>query len=139
MALIFSEPGNPASELLELRCSCCRETKPMKHFPASCAVYRRGACRSCNALKARNKCSDPLSRKLESARVRYRRLGSVKVDDIATLYARFGFDSSNEEHLRHTWVSKLNDEKPVTAENLTLKWRHSHCPARTMHSHVPAT
>jgi hypothetical protein len=122
-ALVFSEPGNPASELLEMRCSRCRQTKPVSQFPASCAVYRRGTCRDCNALSAREKRSQPVARKLESARVRYRHLGGVTVRDVAALYEQFGLDVDNDDHVRHTCVSKVNEEEPLGIGNVTLKWR----------------
>lgn len=130
MALVFSEAGNASSELVEMRCSFCHKTKQMRDFPPSCIVYRRGACRACNARKARSKCEHPLSRKLESARVRYKRVGSMKVKDVAALYEQFGFDASNEEHLRHTWLAKVHDTQPFDANNVTLKWHARLAPIR---------
>ena len=107
MSLVFSEPGNQQSELIEMRCCLCKLTKPMRMFPASCAVYRRGSCRSCNAMKARNKCANPLARKLESARVRYQRLGSVTLEDVAALYASYGVDITNEGDVKRTCICKI--------------------------------
>ena len=107
MSLVFSEPGNQQSELIEMRCCLCKLTKPMRMFPASCAVYRRGCCRSCNAMKARNKCANPLARKLESARVRYQRLGSVTLEDVAALYASYGVDITNEGDVKRTSICKI--------------------------------
>ena len=113
MALVFSEPGNQRSELVEMRCCVCKATKPMRMFPASCAVYRRGSCRQCNAVKARNRCSDPLARKLESARVRYRRLGSVTLEAVAALYASYGIDVNNEGDVKHTCLCKIRGSRQV--------------------------
>jgi len=90
-----------------MRCCLCKLTKPMRMFPASCAVYRRGSCRSCNAMKARNKCANPLARKLESARVRYQRLGSVTLEDVAALYASYGVDITNEGDVKRTCICKI--------------------------------
>lgn len=123
MALVFSEPGNPRSELLEMRCNSCKATKPMHNFPTSCAIYRRGTCRSCNVVKARDRCAGPLARKLESARVRYRRLGGIKVQDVAALYEIEGIDASNEEILKHTCICKVDNAAPFSVDNMRIKWR----------------
>ena len=121
-SFVFSEPGNHRSELLEMKCSSCREVKSLKHFPASCAVYRRGTCRCCNATKARDKCSNPLARKLESARVRYKRIGSVKLEDVALLYSQRGIDVRNVEEVKQTCICKIRDSEPFYVQNLTIKW-----------------
>ena len=128
MALVFSDRGDRGSELLGLRCSMCRETKPVEQFPASCAVYRRGTCRSCNAAKARMKCSDPLARKLESARVRYKRLGSVKLQEVAALYIMHGIDIRNEDDVKRTCLCKIRDAEPFSLANVTIKWHARDAP-----------
>jgi hypothetical protein len=138
-SLVFREPGNHHSELLEMRCSLCREIKSVKHFPASCAVYRRGTCRCCNTTKARNKCSNPLARKLESARVRYKRIGSVKIEDVALLYSQKGINFRNEEEVKQTVICKIRDSEPFHLENLTIKFHtsRSHTQQRPFHEVQP--
>ena len=140
MSLVFSEPGNQKSELIEMRCCLCKLTKPMRMFPASCAVYRRGSCRSCNAMKARNKCANPLARKLESARVRYQRLGSVTLEDVAALYASYGVDITNEGDVKRTSICKIRRSDPFGVGNVTLKIRAPLTPPRgdeTQPAHSP--
>jgi hypothetical protein len=104
----------------------------MELFPASCAIYRRGTCRSCNTMKARIKCSDALVRKLESARVRYKRLGTVKLDDVVALYRLNGIDIGNAEDVKRTCLCKIREAEPFSIENVTIKLRAPHVPSQLL-------
>ena len=112
MSLVFADPSEPDApmepSITQMRCCSCKETKPCcacaphecRHhaksaFPASCARWRRGACKQCRVSKARS--APLLKRKLESARHRY---GSVKAVSLAHV-----------EHLLHSCcgTDKMSD------------------------------
>ena len=126
----FAVPGDPTSALVAMRCSQCKVMKPVSTersksaFPPSCAVFRRGSCRKCNQARSKERYQDsPLGRKLESARVRYKTFGSLKVADVEYLYFRERVDWTNEENLRRTYLAKEDDDRPFGVGNVTLRWR----------------
>ena len=131
MAFAFAVPGDPSSALVGMRCGQCKIVKPVSTdpeqsaFPPSCAVFRRGSCRQCNQAKSRERYNCPLNRKLESARIRYKTFGSLKVADIEELYSRERVDWTDADQLKRTYVAKANDSLPFGVDNVTLKWRQA--------------
>lgn len=121
MALVFADESK--AELISMRCSSCRTVKPMDGFPPSCAIYRRGCCRECSAVKTAERTRDLISRKLQSARVRYRGLGGLRAKHVLDLYLKEGLDPSNEDHLRRTCLVKLSEAAPFGCDNAKLRWR----------------
>ena len=124
-ALVFAEPGrpSPSSQLVAMRCSTCQVTKPMTDFFKSCSVYRRGSCASCSKRRSALKPKNPLRRKLESARVRFKTSGGLRLEDVAALYEREGIDWRDDENLRRTCLVKEREELPFSTCNVAIRWR----------------
>ena len=135
MSLVFADPSEPDApmepSITQMRCCSCKETKPCcacaphecRHhaksaFPASCARWRRGACKQCRVSKARS--APLLKRKLESARHRY---GSVKAVSLAhvehLLHSCCGTDKMSDAELSEWRIVKKDADQPFSAENVT--------------------
>ena len=115
---VFSEPGNPHSELVAMRCQHCKETKQLWAFPPSVAVYRRGACRDCGRLKNMRGGNHPLRAKLSSAVFRFGRkmAGSLTLADVER-----AFNNAGVVEARDFFISPIDDTKPLTPENITVE------------------
>jgi hypothetical protein len=132
MALVFSDRTLPDADMepsvSHMRCSMCKELKPCcgcepnncrhKHpsaFPPSCVKWRRGACKSCRATKARG--APILKRKLESARHRYGSVNSVTVAEVEQLLRACCPCPPTEAELVHWRLVKKDAELPFSTEN----------------------
>ena len=126
MTVVWAVPGDPSSGLVGLKCSTCRLQKPLCAFPKSCAQWARGTCTNCNKHRARLRCIDPLAKKLESARVRFRRLNGVTLSDVYDLYRSEGLavcDSVRGRPFDRTFLAKADASKPFSVENMTIRRR----------------
>jgi hypothetical protein len=112
------EGGLATGGLRSMRCSTCREVKPIDAkapggFPPSCVTWRRGSCRSCRAKAAKTK---PLvAKKLESARHRFGSVKSVTPRDVERLVQDAGLDSSDD--LKRYCLAKRDASLPFTVDN----------------------
>ena len=120
MALVF----NQARELVQLRCSCCRQTMPLAKFPPSCAKYRRGKCTACNRLVFMKKRNDPFFRKLQSARIRCHGAGDLTADGVRSLYAQARIEPT-ASNLEQTLVARIDETRPLRADNAAVVWKKS--------------
>ena len=101
-----------------MRCSTCREVKAIyaeapDGFPPSCAMWRRGSCRSCRARAA--KARPIAAKKLESARHRFGSVKSVSLRDVEQLMRDAGLDSIDD--LKGYCLAKRDAALPFTADN----------------------
>ena len=134
-SLAFATPGDSSTPVVGMRCGQCKILKVLSMdpatsaFPPSCAIYRRGSCRECNQIRYKDRYDqNPLHRKLESARVRYKTSGSLKVADVQDVYHQAGVDWTNAEHLRKTFLAKQDETLPFGRQNVKLKWRRGGDP-----------
>jgi hypothetical protein len=117
-ALIFEDSHNIIGGLQSMRCSSCRQVKPVHAdapggFPPSCAKWRRGPCRACRAAAARGKSA--AAKKLENARHRFGSVRSVTVRDIENLLEDAGL---GEEDIGRYRLDKRDSARPFAADNL---------------------
>lgn len=120
MALVFDDPLTKL-QIAAMRCSSCREMKPIGMFPASCAYWRRGACKGCRKSKAELGKADAVLKKLEAARHRYKSAKGVKRADAAALLEGLGVDITACAEVAKWRLEILDPEKPFTKENMA--WR----------------
>jgi hypothetical protein len=60
---------------------------------------------------------------LESARIRYKTSGGLRIDDVAVLYEREGIDWRDDENMRRTCLVKERDDLPFSSCNVAIRWR----------------
>ena len=122
MALVFADPASKL-ELAAMRCSSCREVKSVEQFPASCAYWRRGACKGCRKSKAELAKSDAVLKKLDAARHRYKSARGISRADAAALLAGLGVDTSNNAEVARWRLVAVNADQPFAKGNMA--WTRS--------------
>ena len=115
--LIFKDSHSIVGGLQSMRCSACRQVKPVHAdapdgFPPSCAKWRRGTCRACRAAAARGKSA--AAKKLENARHRFGSVRSVTVKDIENLLEDAGLCKEDMGRYR---LDKRDSARPFATGN----------------------
>ena len=112
---VFATEGDPQSPLIRLRCGVCATMKDMAQFPPSALTWRRGRCKPCAKLARANQ--SVASRKLASARTRFKGQCDVRIADVERLLEAEGVDEGDEKVV---WLAKIDPTKAFRCDNMRL-------------------